>query len=91
MGLAGLQKALANTGVGAGRFLDLGALARACEGLTAGQIETVVTETLTGPRVAALAARPLDVCEFIPALQRQEPHFDSTISHNLLFGMNAVP
>lgn len=91
LGLAGLQKALANTGVGAGRFLDLGALARACDGLTAGQIEKVVNETLTAGRVAALAARPLDVCEFIPALQRQEPQFDSTISHQLLFGMNNAP
>lgn len=68
LGLIGLQKGFHNSGVGSGKFFDLSTLARACDGLTAGQIEEVIMETLTPNRVASIAQRPLDIMEFLPAL-----------------------
>ncbi|CAL5994040.1 Spastin [Hexamita inflata] len=91
LGLMGLQKGTISTGVGSGKFFDLSALVRVTDGFSAGQIEQIIYDTLGANRLQSIGQRPLDVQEFLPAIQNQPPRFDSIIAHSTLYEMNKVP
>ncbi|KAH0570904.1 Spastin [Spironucleus salmonicida] len=88
LGLIGLESGYVSSRANDTVF-DLSSLARLCNGYSAGQMQRVLAQVLSGVRVSQLGVKPLGVGEFVEALGAELGHLDSKIAHVALMQMAA--